>query len=93
MSYQEILSGLYSLSEGELLTLNTAVCNQLKQVRNAEARRKRFLFKAGDKVSFNSRRGYKEGIVVRVKRKKAIVNTGEFQNWDVPLNMLSAVEE
>lgn len=92
MSYHEILSGLHSLSEGELRSLNFAVCDQLKRMRNAESARKRFLFKAGDKVSFNGRRGYHEGTVVRVKRKKAIINTGEFRNWDVPLNMLSAVE-
>lgn len=93
MSYQEIITGLRSLSEIELQSLNYAVCDQIKQIRNAESARKRCLFKAGDRVSFNGRRGYHEGTIVRVKQKKAIINTGEFRNWDVPLNMLSAVEE
>ena len=92
VSYQEIITGLRSLSEMELQSLNFAVCDQLKQIRNTEAARKRFLFKTGDKVSFNGRRGYKVGTIMRVKRKKAIVNVTGGGNWDVPLNMLSAVE-
>jgi len=84
----EILNRLGELSESELRTLNFAVCDQLKSLRDRESARKRWLFSAGDKVSFNGRRGFTEGTIVRVKRKKAIVKVGGV-NWDVPLNMLS----
>ena len=90
MTYTQILTNLSTLSESELRSLNHAVCDQLKAIRNQEAALARHLFKAGDKVSWDGRRGYTEGTIVRVKRKKAIVNTGEFRNWDVPLNMLRA---
>jgi hypothetical protein len=87
--FHTILNSLSALSESELRTLNHSVINQLKSVRDQESARKRRLFSAGDRVSFNGRRGYTEGTIVRVKRKKAIVNVNG-GSWDVPLNMLSA---
>lgn len=89
-----IISSLSNLTESELLSLNTELVVQLKLIRSADIRRKRSLFKAGDKVSFMGRNGYTEGTIVRVKRKKAIVDVmgrGPVPaSWDVPLNMLSA---
>ena len=86
----EILNSLGELSESELRTLNFAVCDQLKSLRDRESARKRWLFSAGDKVCWSGRNGYTEGIIVRVKRKKAIVKVdGDYRSWDVPLNMLS----
>ncbi len=100
MTLSEALNAMSSMTELELHELNRAACSELKQRRNAESARKRFLFKAGDKVSWTGRRGYTEGVIVRVKRKKAIVDVigdGVFvpghraAHWDVPLNMLTAV--
>jgi hypothetical protein len=94
MTHTQILTSLSTLSEDELRSLNRAVIDQLKAIRNKDAALKRHLFKAGDKVSWSGRRGYTEGVIVRVKRKKAIVDvigSGAFgSSWDVPLNMLSA---
>ena len=90
MTFADAINTIGSMTEAELSDLNRAVCSELKSRRSAESTRKRFLFKTGDKVSFTGRRGYTEGTIVRVKRKKAIVNIGEFRNWDVPLAMLSA---
>ena len=94
MTYTKILTNLSTLSENELRSLNHAVCDQLKAIRNKDAALKRYLFKTGDKESWHGRRGYTEGVIVRVKRKKAIVDvsgSGAFgSNWDVPLNMLTA---
>tara|TARA_B000000557_G_scaffold198404_1_gene163678 strand:- start:202 stop:486 length:285 start_codon:yes stop_codon:yes gene_type:complete len=48
-------------------------------------------FRAGDKVFFEGNRsGACHGTIVRVKRKKAIVQVGG-RNWDVPLNLLKKV--
>lgn len=92
MTLNEIINNLHTanLNEDELIQLNKAVIGEIKFRRSQEASRKRFMFKAGDKVSFNGRRGYTEGTVVRVKRKKAIISVDGFGRWDVPLNMLTA---
>ncbi len=91
MTLTNILNNLSQLSETELRTLNRAACNQLKANRNAESARKRDLFSPGDHVQWNGRMGHTVGVIIRIKRKKAIVEVGGFQNWDVPLAMLSAV--
>ena len=52
----------------------------------------RYSLKAGDQVYFEgSRAGKCHGTVVRVKRKKAIVQVAGSRNWDVPLSMLTKV--
>jgi hypothetical protein len=91
MQLQEALQMISGMSEPDLHDLNRAVCMQIKDRQNRDARNKRCMLKAGDKVSWNGRRGYTEGTIVRVKRKKAICSVGFGANWDVPLNMLSAV--
>jgi len=90
MSYNDILSGLYVLNESELRSLNTAVCDQLKHLRDAESARKKHLFSAGDRVSFSGRGRHFEGNIVRVKRKKALIDVNG-QTWNVPFNMLNEV--
>ena len=48
--------------------------------------------RAGDKVYFEGNRSGKcYGTIVRVKRKKAIVQVPGSRNWDVPLSMLKKV--
>jgi len=93
MTLNEMINTLHAgnFNETELLILNKAVCDELKARRNRAANLKRFTLKAGDKVSWSGKRGYYEGTIVRVKRKKAIIDTGPGLNWDVPLNMLTAV--
>jgi len=90
-SYLDILGGIQALSESELRAVNRAIVEQLKSVRDRESARKRYLFSAGDRVSWSGRYGYQEGTIVRVKRKKAIVDVGSHRNWDVPLSMLEGV--
>ena len=52
----------------------------------------RLSLRAGDKVFFEGNRsGPCHGTVVRVKRKKAIVQVAGSRNWDVPLSMLKKV--
>jgi len=92
MNLTTFISNLHSanLSEAELIILNKAVITELKAQRSRAATLKRFELNAGDKVSFNGRRGYTEGTIVRIKRKKAIVAVDGSGRWDVPLNMLTA---
>ena len=90
MTLNKAITGLADLTSDELSTLNHALITELKARRSVESSRKRFLFTTGDKVFFDGRRGRTEGTIVRVKRKKAIVNVAGSGNWDVPLNMLSA---
>ena len=71
--------------------LNSAVYDRLKNVRDRDSALKRRTLRAGDKVSWTGRNGYTEGVIVRVKRKKAICDVGHGRNWDVPLSMLTAI--
>ena len=60
--------------------------------REAATNTARFSLKAGDQVYFEgSRSGKCHGTIVRVKRKKAIVQVAGSRNWDVPLSMLTKV--
>ena len=91
MKLNEIMNNLNDLEEAELRALNHAVISQMKAIRNRESALKRRTLRAGDKVSWDGRYGYTEGTIVRVKRKKAICDVGSGRNWDVPLNMLTAL--
>ena len=63
-----------------------------KMRRERKAAAARISLRAGDKVFFEGNRsGPCHGTIVRVKRKKAIVQVAGSRNWDVPLNMLTKV--
>ena len=90
MQLHEALQMISGMTEAELMNLNSAVVMQINDRRNRAARLKRFAFKPGDRVSWTGRRGLTEGKIVRVKRKKAIVEVSG-QNWDVPLSMMELI--
>jgi len=90
MSLNEIRTNLVRLSDEDLRALNRDLIGELKARRSLESVRKRNLFSAGDRVTWSGRRGTFEGIVERVKRKKALVKVG-VSTWDVPLSMLESV--
>jgi len=87
---KNVLSNTNQFTDEELRAINTAVIDQLKFNRNRKAAVNRAAFEAGDRVKFTGRRGVVVGTIKRIKRKKAIVDTGELRCWDVPLGMLSA---
>ncbi len=91
MILNQMIKNLATLDENELIELNREVVRQIKSQRNIEARMKRSLFSAGDKVKWNGRRGPGEGKIIKVNRKKAIVEVNGFERWNIPLNMLEAV--
>ena len=89
MTLEDIISRLSTFREDQLLRINSEVVAELKAQRRRESQRKRFLFQSGDRVTWTGRKGTFEGIVQRVKQKKALVKVG-VMTWDVPLNMLNA---
>ena len=89
MTLEEIIGRLSTFREDQLLRINSEVVAELKAQRRRESQRKRFLFQSGDRVTWTGRKGTFEGIVQRVKQKKALVKVG-VTTWDVPLNMLNA---
>ena len=91
MNLKQIVNSVFDLSEKELVELNREVVRQIKSRRNIDARLKRTLFSAGDKVKWDGRQGPGEGKIIKVNRKKAIVEVDGFQRWNIPLNMLSNV--
>ena len=90
MTIEDIVRELSTFREDQLLRINSAVVAELKAQRRRESQRKRFLFQSGDHVTWTGRKGTFEGIIERVKQKKALVKVG-VMTWDVPLNMLNAV--
>ena len=90
MQLSNIINELDNLDINQLRILNGAVYDRLKNVRDRDSALKRRTLRAGDKVSWTGRNGYTEGVIVRVKRKKAICDVGHGRNWDVPLSMLTA---
>ena len=90
MTLEDIIDRLSTFREDQLLRINSEVVAELKAQRRRESQRKRFLFQSGDRVTWTGRKGTFEGIVERVKQKKALVKVGAM-TWDVPLNMLNAV--
>ena len=90
MTLEDIIGRLSTFREDQLLRINSEVVHELKAQRRRESQRKRFLFQSGDRVTWTGRKGTFEGIVERVKQKKALVKVG-VMTWDVPLNMLNAV--
>ena len=91
MELANIINELNNLDTNQLRVLNTAVCDRMNIIRNRDAALNRRVLRSGDKVSWNGRNGYTEGVIVRVKRKKAICDVGSGRNWDVPLSMLKAI--
>ena len=89
MTLEDIIGRLSTVREEQLLRIISEVVAELKAQRRREAQRKRFLFQSGDRVTWTGRKGTFEGIVERVKQKKALVKVGVV-TWDVPLNMLNA---
>jgi hypothetical protein len=90
MTLEDIIRQLPVLREDQLLLINSEVVAELKAQRRRESQRKRFLFQSGDRVTWSGRKGTFEGIIERVKQKKALVKVG-VTTWDVPINMLNAV--
>ena len=89
MTLEDIIGRLSTFREDQLLRINSEVVAELKAQRRRESQRKRFLFQSGDRVTWTGRKGTFEGIIERVKQKKALVKVG-VMTWDVPLNMLNA---
>tara|TARA_B100000131_G_scaffold263311_1_gene260087 strand:+ start:649 stop:939 length:291 start_codon:yes stop_codon:yes gene_type:complete len=87
---KNILSQLSNLTEAELVTLNSAVCAQIKRCRAAQSRAMKMTLNEGDTVRWSGKKGVQTGTVTSIKRKFAHVNvTG--QTWRVPMNMLHIV--
>ncbi|MBK26076.1 MAG: hypothetical protein CME70_18915 [Halobacteriovorax sp.] len=91
MTLTDMINNLHTLDDRQLRDLNGSVLEHLRSIRDRQSAVKRRTLHAGDKVSWTGRNGYTEGVIVRVKRKKAICSVGHGQNWDVPLSMLQAI--
>ena len=89
LSMTDIVGALKDLDEDELIRLNYLVISEIKAFRNRTAAQNRSLFSPGDRVTWTGRKGTYEGVVERVKQKKALVKVG-VMTWDVPLSMLVA---
>lgn len=96
-----ILDELGKMRVNDLIELNHLVVRMIKHKRGHEAITKSMSFKVGDKVIFSSNRvGRKEGEIVKMNRRKAVVKVESWGNhfapiqtvkWSVPYEMLSKI--
>ena len=92
---QIILSELSDLNLDDLLLINEACVDNIKERRRTASLKAKRLFSVGDTVGFGDpssrgNRSYKVGQLTAIKRTKARVVVGA-TTWTVPLNMLQAV--
>ena len=90
---REIVSNLGHLTVDELLTLNRAVCSEIRITQSREAQTVRATLSVGTTVSFTAKHGLCEGVVTKINRKNAKVKVVHPINgttiWNVPMNLLS----
>lgn len=83
---------LHTWSDDEVTEAWRLIAAEGKVRRERAASNARSSLRTGDKVYFEGNRSGKcYGTIVRVKRKKAIVQVAGSRNWDVPLSMLKKV--
>lgn len=86
------IATLNKLSDDELRSLNSAVVSMLKGRIKSKAVAAAQAFYVGQKVQWQSKRGYAiQGTVTKVKIKMIEVDAGSEGRWNVTSTMLKAV--
>ena len=83
-----ILDGQFT--DRELRDINGTLVNRLKKKRAAANRAAKAKLYVGQEVTWGGPFGHK-GKIVKINRTRAIVDTGGYRNWTVPMTMLEAV--
>ena len=93
MNIQDIYQNLDSFSIDDLRDLNDAVFHTIKAKRQQQSAIKKLSLRVGDKVSWDGRKGYKEGTIIKINRTRCDVSEkGAFSSWAVPISMLNKME-
>lgn len=81
---------LYTWTDQEITEAWSLIAAEGDRRREVRTKKVKSELKSGDRVSWDH--GSKQGDVVRVKYKKAIVKeSGMKHNWDIPLSMLTKI--
>ena len=88
----ELKTKLNRMNTTELREVNTYVVALIKGQRKADAAMMRATLSVGDRVSWDGKRGYTEGTVVKVNRTRADVRADGSGVWIVPMNMLTKLQ-
>ena len=91
----------HTLTDAELAAAWRILYEEHQERGKTNAKKLKYTLKTGDHVEWTGRRGLKEGVVVRVKRKKVIVaehlngkpDPKQSSRWDIPLAMLRKIEK
>jgi len=88
----DIITNLGHLTEDELITLNRAIVQEFKTIRERQANVAKATLSVGDTVEWTSTRngGQMAGELVKINRKNAKVQVG-ITIWTVPMTMLKVV--
>lgn len=86
------IATLSKLSDDELRSLNSAVVSMLKGRIKSKAVATAQTFSVGQKVQWQSKRGYAiQGTITKVKIKMIEVDAGSEGRWNVTATMLKAI--
>lgn len=79
-------------TEEDLFAVNKAVIKYINERRRVAAVKESLKYQRGDRVWWNSRKGYKvEGTVIRVNQKTLTVDSDDGRGWRVPYTMVKKV--
>ncbi len=90
----QVAEAIRKLSEEDLRFLNRLIVERLKLINQARSTVMLAHFSVGDRVSFATSVGdRKTGVIVRLNKKTASIDTHDGQRWKVHPGFLSAVDE
>lgn len=79
-------------SYDDLLFMNARIIDRLKLMDQARSTVEMAQFNVGDRVVFPDHSGQpRRGVVVRLNKKTASIQTDDSQRWNVPLGLLKQV--
>jgi hypothetical protein len=91
MNRTEVVEAIRKLNEEDLRFLNRLIVERLKLLHQARSTVMLAHFSVGDRVSFPTATGdQKSGVIVRLNKKTASIDTSDGQHWNVHPGYLRA---
>jgi hypothetical protein len=92
VNINEIIGALHSMDEADVRRINQAAYAILKQKRSRLNREAKNNMHVGATVTFRNKWGITEtGTIKKVNRTRCVVDTGQYQQWTVPMTQLTVV--
>ena len=87
-----VLNAIAKMNKDELYALNDIVVNSINHQTRMERVAAKSAFTVGQKVSFNGKRGYVEGSIIKINKVNIVVQESNRPiRWTVSPNLLNKV--